>query len=230
MDLTLYKEAIRTTMGVLITDATSTLKSVDGSIKTYLETNTSITDNERANIYMKFITDVTTTAITQTIDASVRMALEGEIKDQKLLNMQGELVIAQDKGRSDTAVNTQKIASMRNEDNARQNEVAVKVAKAKIEVEQLIPSEIALNQKELAIKDKSLELETKRLDLMTQEIAVKKEQIRLSDAEIKLKYADIYYRQQQAKTVARSLIVNERIEAAKNETALKVATIQAASL
>jgi hypothetical protein len=328
MDITIYTNAIKETMKVVNSDTDSILKEAEGLVKAYLEENTRITDDERANIYAKFVTDVTTTAITQAITASAQLALEGAVNDQKVLSMQGELALAEAKNVSEILVDTQKITSMQNEDTARRNEVATKVAKAKIEVEQLIPSQININQKELEIKDKdlqikdkSLEVETKRVDIMTQDIALKTKQVltedkkvalmgeqlnvekekvplmkaqalletkkvslmevqieterekvtlmekqvlievaklplmeaqtanelervkltveqtaveaskvRLQKAEVELRYADVYYRQQQAQTVAQSLIVNERIENNKNETQLKIATIQASSI
>lgn len=335
MDLNFYKDSIKQTMQVINSDSDSILKEAETMVKDYLETNTSISDNERAGIYAKFVTDTTTTAITQAIVAATQLTLEGAVNDQKILNMQGELAIEQAKGDSDIAVNTQKIASMQNEDTARRNEVAAKVAKAKIEIEQLIPSQISLNEKEIEVKskellfkDKMIEVETAKVDLMTQDVALKEKQVlleeakiplitaqkdievkkldvmtqdialkekqveieskkvdlmgaqisnelekinllikqtgveaekiplmqaqtqseikktdllsaqteiekdklKLNKAEIQLRYADVYYRQQQARTVAMSLVVNERIENNKNETQIRIATIQAESI
>ena len=342
MDLTFYTDAIKQTMTVINTDQNSVVKNAEQMLKGYLETNTSITDNDRATIYAKFLTDVTTNAVTQSITAAMQLALDGAVNDQKVLNMQGELSIAQAQSDKDLevkasqiAVDNQKIASMQADDTAKRNEVAAKVAKAKIEIEQLIPSQIHLNEKELQVKDKQLlyedqriavlqkdteiktkqvaieeakiplmkaqaQVEAKKVDLMKEQVSVEREKvplmqaqaqteqkkvglmevqieqereklpllqkqvavetakiplmeaqanteaekakligkqtqvesekIPLQQAEVALRYADVVYRQRQAQTVQDSLIVNERIEARRNETQIKIATIQAAAI
>ena len=66
--------------------------------------------------------------------------------------------------------------------------------------------------------------------VQSNKISIEKDKLKLNTAEIQLRYADVYYRQQQAKTVSMSLVVNERIETEKNETQLKIATIQASAI
>ena len=200
MDINFYKDAIKQTMQVINTDADSVIKNAEQMLKVYLETNTSITDNDKAALYAKFLTDTTTNALTQTIMAALQLTLEGGVNDQKILNMQGELAIAQAQSDKDIAVkdaqisvDNQKIASMQAEDTARRNEVAAKVAKAKIEIEQLIPSQIALNEKEieirskdLLIKDQALAVETKKVLIMDKDIALKDKQVSIEEAKLPL--------------------------------------------
>jgi len=247
MDSVFYLSLIEETMGVVSTGTTSIAKQSETLIANYLQNNTGITDDEKAKIYAKFLTDITISTTAQAIGAATQLALEGPVNDQKIVSMQ-------------------------NDDIVKMNEVAVKIAKAKIEIEQLIPSQVDMNRKtieiqtkelllksaEIAIKEGQLlveqakvplleaqalneagkvnltlaqtALEQAKVPLLEAQTNLEKSKVRLQKAEMALRYADVYYRQQQAQAVANSLVVNERIEVMKSETQLKIATIQASSI
>ena len=274
----------------------SVLSKSEEYMRVFLDTNTSLTDNEKATMYAKFITDITTNTMTQAIGAGIQISLEAPVNAQRILNLQGELIVAK-------------------------NEVSVKIAKAKAEVELVIPAEVASIRKDIEIKSRTVVVEEKKANLLDKDIILKGKQVltedkkiglmtvqttleseriplmkaeallagkkvtlmgvqvstelkkvglmekqalveaekiplikaqtmnesakekltisqtrvedskvKLQRAEIDLRYADVFYRQQQAQTVANSLLVNERIENNKNETTLKVAVIQASSI
>lgn len=309
-----YESVIKATLSTLETGDDSILSKSKVTLKEYLDNNTSLTDNEKAGTFAKFMTEITTSVMTQAINAAVQLSLETPLNDQKVKNFAGELLLAGNKSVSDISVNTQTIASSKNRDIIAKNEVATKIATAKAQVEVLIPAQVDEIRENIKLKAKSIELEAKKTELMEkditlkgkqvslmgvqislekvriplmkaqalveqkkvslmavqvstelkkvglmgkqllveaekiplmiaqtanevakteltrQQVGVEKSKIKLQKAEIDLRYADIFYRQQQARTVASSLIVNERIENNKNETSLKIATLQAASI
>ncbi|WP_456390340.1 hypothetical protein [Hydrogenimonas sp.] len=196
MDLSLYTQVIEETLQKINFDTGSVMNKAEEQVKSFLEENTSITDNEKAAIYANFLTQTTTNVVTQVLTAATQIALQAPVNEQQIASMQGELSIEQaqsDKDLmvkdSDIAVNTQKVLSMQAEDEARKNEVAAKVAKAKVEIEQLIPSQIAINEKQLQVEDKKLTLmdseiesEAKKLVLMDKELALKERQIEIEGA------------------------------------------------
>jgi hypothetical protein len=349
MDLQLYEQVITSTLENVSLNTDSILEKTHTKLKQYLEENTSITDDKKASIYAEFLANTTTSVVTEAVRSAMQIALDGPVNDATIQKITTETTIAQAQSDKDLAVkdseisvNGQKIASMQEEDIARKNEVAAKVAKAKIEIEELIPSQVALNQKELTVKDKEIQIrekqvlveekragveeakiplmqaqanvetqkvalmvqqtsvEEKKVSLMDKEVALKaesvnverekvgvmkaqvqaeqakipliqaqtdmeraraaveekkvpliikqtevegkkipmmeaqieteKEKLKLTREEIQLRMADILYRREQARTVGRSLIVNERIEKCKCETQLKIAALQTAAL
>lgn len=176
MDLTSYKQIIKDTMEeVAFANPDSVASKAEVKLKEFLDNNTAIPEDEKAKVYANFLQNIVVTTINQAIQA----ALQLPVNEKQIEIMERETQVKEAIKDSDIAVNNQKIASMQAEDEARRNEVAAKVAKAKVEIEQLIPSQIALNEKDLQIKDKQLQVEDKKIVLMEKQVETENEKINL---------------------------------------------------
>jgi hypothetical protein len=224
MDLTIYENAIKKTLDVVNFDDNAIMKRANDQIRAFLNDNTSITDDQKASVYSEFLSSTTTAVVTEAVRAAMELALQGPVNDANIIKIQTETAIAQaqsDKDLavkdSDIAVNSQKIESMKADDIAKKNEVAAKVAKAKIEIEQLIPSQVALNEKDIAVKDKELALRDKqitveenRAQLMAKQVEIEGEKIPLMQAQVSVEQAKIPLMEAQAQVESQKVSLMEQ--------------------
>jgi len=202
MNLTNYKQIIKDTMEeVAFANPDSVASKAEVKLKEFLDNNTAIPEDEKAKVYANFLQNIVVTTINQAIQA----ALQLPVNEKQIEIMERETQVKEAIKDSDIAVNNQKIASMQAEDEARRNEVAAKVAKAKVEIEQLIPSQIALNEKELQIKDKQLQIEDKKIALAEKQVELEGEKIPLMKAQTEVEKAKIPLMQAQSQVEQRKV-------------------------
>jgi hypothetical protein len=202
MDLQNYSEIIRKTMEeVAFGNPDSVASKAEAQLKEFLETNTSIPDDQKAQVYANFLQQIVTTTINQAINA----ALQLPINQKQIEVMEREVSVKEALKDSDIAVNQQKIASMQAEDEARKNEVAAKVARAKIEVERVIPSQIALNEKQA-------EAERERIEILKTENDIKKEELKETAKKLKIMDAQVEVEKKRVEVMAKEAeIAREKI-------------------
>ena len=204
MDLSIYKQIIKETMeAVAFNDPESAASKAEEKIKQYLDDNTAIPDDKKAELYAGFMQQIVVTTINQAIQA----ALQLPVQEKQVEVMERETAVKEALKDSEVAVNNQKIASMQSEDEARKNEVAAKVARAKVEIEQLIPAQIANMQKEAELKQKEIEVTTHRVEVEASkaevakaEVEIERNKIPLVKAQADLEKAKIPLMQAQAQT------------------------------
>lgn len=196
MDLTAYKQIIKETMeAVAFADPQSAASKAEAKIKQYLDENTAIPDDKKAELYANFMQQIVVTTINQAIQAALQLPVQE--KQAAVLE-------------SEVQVNAQKIASMQAEDAARKNEVAAKVARAKYEIEQLLPSQVALNQKEVEIKQRQVEIAQKELAIKGEEVALARAKTELLKAQVNAEKAKIEVEKRHNELLLRQVQVEER--------------------
>ena len=234
----------------------------EAQLKAYLEENTSIPEDKKVQIYANFLSTVVTNVTTQAIQTSGQAPLEdAQIKNQtaettaNIKNIDSEITsrslrdtLAQDE-------TTQKILNLKEEVSASQartkvalNDSAVTVAKAKIEIDQLIPAQIASMKAETSLKTAQQALETQQLAIAKQELLIKEQQLKTQTAQIELmqaqaqserekiglisqqirvQAAEAQYKLAQIKAIEKASEVNKQIEIMKNNTSIEIAGIYA---
>jgi len=235
MDLQDFTGIIRATMDeVAFGNDGSVAAKAEEQLKTFLDENTSITDDQKAQIYANFLQQIVTTTINQAIGAALQLPVnqkqidvmeretaikeaqgekELELKSVQIDVMRGELAVKEAIKDSDIAVNEQKIASMRAEDEARKNDVAARVARAKVEIEQLIPSQVALNRKDVEIRDVQLRIEEENLVLRQKDVELREKELEIESQKIPLIAAQTLVEQKRATLMdAQVQIENRKID------------------
>jgi len=140
----------------------------------------------------------------------------------------------------------QKVISMQNDDKANLNNSAVNVAKAKAEIETLMPAQIQEIQKNIEFKSKQIETEAKQLEIADKDILLKGQQIGIEAEKIPLMQAqtdterakigltrqqvrvsatEVQYKLAQLKAIQKAGELNKEIEDNKNDTNIQIAEI-----
>lgn len=152
----------------------------------FLDTHTSISDDEKA----KRIYDFFTNTITNVTVQAIQVAGQAPLQEAQIQTMQDEtaqkIASMQIDDTNKTNESVQKIQSMQNDDKAKLNNSAVNVAKAKAEIETLIPAQVNEINKNVALKDVEIATETKKLDIADKDILIKQAQISLEEAKLPL--------------------------------------------
>jgi len=128
------------------------------------------------------------------------------------------------------------------------NDNAVTVAKAKIEIDQVIPAQIANMKAETALKTAQQQLEAEQINIAKQDLLIKQQQLQTQAAQIALlevqaqseqekigligqqirvQAAEAQYKLAQIKAIEKAAEVNKQIEIMKNNTSIEVAGIYA---
>jgi len=240
-----------------ILDTVAFIKDADGNdisilgkakqdLDNFLTDHTSISDDEKAKRIYDFFTNTITNVTVQAIAVAGQTPLQDAqiqtMKDetaQKIASMQID-----DTNRTNESV--QKIESMKNDDKAKLNNSAVNVAKAKAEIETLMPVQIQEITKNIELKTKEIEAEDKKLDIMDKDILIKEAQVGLEEAKIPLYQAqadnerakvgltaqqvrvsatEVQYKLAQLKAIQKAGELNKEIEDNKNLTQIKIAKI-----
>ena len=206
MDYDVLRETLKVTLDEVAfksdpadpTKNISILGRAQEDLKTFLEENTSISDDEKAKRYSEFLTNIITSVTTQAImvagEAPFRDAqaktLEAETA-QKILSM-----VINDTNQTNESV--QKVISMQNDDKAKLNNSAVNVAEAKAKIETLMPAQIqqitadiahkvaqtALEGKKIEIAEKDIELKIQEIPLRVAQVAIEEKKIDLMDKQL----------------------------------------------
>ena len=143
----------------------SILAKAKEDLEEFLSEHTSISDDEKA----KRISDFFTNTITNVTVQAIMVAGQAPLQDAQIAEIQQDTI-------NKTNESVQKVISMQNEDKARLNDSAVNVAKAKADIETLIPAQVQEINKNIAIKDKELLQADKKLDIMDKDITLKETQ------------------------------------------------------
>lgn len=220
MDLTLYAEVINKTLDsvafqedvngqkISILDKSNTL------ISTFIQENAvSISDDDKAKLYVNFITNAVTTAIQQSILQAGTMALTYELdkpykdaqiasmviednvkeaqsakdllyKDAQIANMESETLVREEQSAKDLLVKDSQIESTHIQDEIRRNESVINIAKTKAEAFGLIPAQIKDMEASAQIKEKEIVLRG-------EEISLKRNEAKLAEKEIELKAQEL---------------------------------------
>jgi hypothetical protein len=225
MDYEILRETLRITLDEVAFrkdettgDNISIVHKSQEDLKAYLEENTSISDDEKAKYYSKFLTDIVTGVTIQAIN----VAGQAPLMDAQI-----------DTLRAETA---QKIISMQNEDKARMNDSAVNVAKAKADIESLIPAQVSKINAEIAALAKDAELKAKEiaikeaeLPLMQAQVLTEQQKVLAMQAETALKEAELPIREKQLEIETSKLeLMEAEMEIKLKEIPLKEAQVKIA--
>ena len=249
----LYKKIISTTNEQLVSGTDSTFSVSETKMKEFLEQNTDITDTDKAKIYADFLTNITTTSLQQTLNNAQTIVLENDFKEaqtatetQKVISMKAEDDVRKAQSDKDLLVKdaqistetqkvismkaededraretTQKIASMIEQDKARNAEVASLVAKTKIEVEQKIPAEIDALKAEAELKKQEAKLKETQLQLERARTRLTERQIEIESARLEILRGELDLKREM------NQIEIEKMKFFKNESAGKIALMEA---
>ncbi len=214
---------------------TSILYKAKTDLGEFLSEHTSISDDEKA----KRISDFFTNTITNVTVQAIMVAGQAPLQDAQIAEIQQETI-------NKTNESVQKVISMQNDDKANLNNSAVNVAKAKAEIETLMPTQIQEIQKNIEFKSKQIETETKQLEIADKDISLKEQQIGIEAEKIPLMQAqtdserakigltrqqvrvsatEVQYKLAQLKAIQKAGELNKEIEDNKNLTNIKIAKI-----
>jgi len=231
-------------------------------LKSYLEQNTSIPEDKKAQIYANFLSTVVTSVTTQAIQVSGQAPLENaQIINQtaetnaNVKNVESEITSRTLKDTLAQDETTQRILNLKEEITASQaktkamlNDNAVTVAKAKIEIDQVIPAQIEEMKASTALKSAQQQLEAAQINIAKQDLLIKEQQLKTQAAQvallevqaqseqekigliaqqIRVQAAEAQYKLAQIKAIEKASEVNKQIEIMKNNTAIEVAGIYA---
>lgn len=217
MDLELYKDTLRATIEEVLTKGDdSIIKSSNAELVAFFNNNaTSLTDDVKARYYSDFLTTTVTSTITQAIQVAGNIALQYELEKP---------------------VNEQKIISMQNEDLVNRNRVAMEMAKAKIEIEQLIPAQVDKMRADADVAIKELEVKVYQLEQMlplekakleaTTNLAIKELEFKTIELEQKLPVEIARIEADLAMMEQKVLIEKEQLKLAKEELQIKKAQMK----
>jgi len=199
-----FLSLITDTLGTIAINDNSVLSDAESKLKTFLETNTSISDNEKAQVYSKFLTDVVTNSINSALQSATNIMLQQAKIEQEIASMQIEDQIKQEQSTKDLEVKAQQIASMKAQDEVNKNKVAGELAKIKYEVEHLMPAQVdniikdtQIKDKELELKQEDIELKKKQVELANKEVTVKEAEIQIKKAEVDISRSELQIKQAQ---------------------------------
>ena len=199
-----FLSLITDTLGTIAINDNSVLSDAESKLKTFLETNTSISDNEKAQVYSKFLTDVVTNSINSALQSATNIMLQQAKIEQEIASMQIEDQIKQEQSAKDLEVKAQQIASMKAQDEINKNKVAGELAKIKYEVEHLMPAQVdniikdtQIKDKELELKQEDIELKKKQVELANKEVTVKEAEIQIKKAEVDISRSELQIKQAQ---------------------------------
>jgi len=199
-----FLSLITDTLGTIAISDNSVLSDAENKLKTFLETNTSISDNEKAQVYSKFLTDVVTNSINSALQSATNIMLQQAKIEQEIASMQIEDQIKQEQSAKDLEVKAQQIASMKAQDDINKNKVAGELAKIKYEVEHLMPAQVdnivkdtQIKDKELELKQEDIELKKAQVELANKEVAVKETEIQIRKAELEISRSELQIKQAQ---------------------------------
>lgn len=199
----------------------------------FLTDHTSISDDEKAKRISDFFTNTIISVTTQ----AIQVAGQAPLQEVQIQTMQDETA--------------QRIESMKVDDKAKLNDSAVRVAKAKAEIETLLPAQVNQIQSDAAYKDILASLESKKIEIADKDIQLKAKQLEESDKKLDLMdqqiqqegFKQLLTSQQintetqrvallkaQTGAVGESLRTNREIERMHDETRLKIAEMQLTSL
>ena len=208
----------------------------------FLTEHTSISDDEKAKRIYDFFTNTITSVTTQ----AIIVAGQAPLQDAQIATEAQKVASMQIDDTNKTNESTQKIISMQNDDKAKLNNSAVNVAKAKAEIETLIPAQVLSINKDVEIKAKQLITEDKKLDLMDKDLIIKQAQADLEASKVPLYQAqadnerakvgltaqqvrvsamEVQYKLAQLKAIQKAGELNLQIEREKMETQIEVAQI-----
>lgn len=193
MDYSILRETLATTLDEIAFkldndgNNISIINKAQNDLKDYLENNTSISDDEKAKNYARFLTDTITGVTIQAIQVAGQAPLQSAQIDTMV------------------AESAQKIISMQNEDKARLNDSAVNVAKAKAEIETLMPAQILKINAEILSLNKEVELKSKEIELREAELPFKEAQVLSEQKRLELMQAELPLREAQALLEAKKI-------------------------
>ena len=220
----------------------SILAKAKVDLNKFLDEHTSISDDEKA----KRIYDFFTNTITNVTVQAIAVAGQTPLQDAQIQTMKDETTQKVNSMRIDdtnkTNESVQKVISMQNEDKARLNDSAVNVAKAKAEIETLIPVQVQEITKKLELMDNDIIIkqaqvdlekekiplmqaqtanETKKLDLMDKDIGIKEQQALVEAEKVSLMNA------QTANETKKLGLTQQQIRVSATEVQYKLAQLKA---
>ncbi len=225
---------------------TSILGKAKEDLSTFLTDHTSISDDEKAKRISDFFTNTIISVTTQ----AIQVAGQAPLQAVQMQTMQDEtaqkIASMQIQDTNDTNESVQKVISMQNDDKAKLNNSAVNVAKAKAEIETLMPAQVQQITKDIELKSKQIDTEVKKLDVMDKDILIKQQQadleatkiplyqaqadnerakVGLTAQQVRVSATEVQYKLAQLKAIQKAGELNKEIEDNKNLTNIKIAKI-----
>lgn len=202
VDLDFYKSVITETSNIIAfkDDNSDIVSKAEIKLKEYLNSNTGITDDKKAELYAIFLSETVKNSIIESIRVAGEMALNKGIREATVEEI------------------SQKIDSMKEEDKARNAQAVATIAKTKAEAEVLIPSQANLNTAQTATENARATLitnqaqtELKQALLLTEQIESEKSKTTLiaNQANTELAQATLMTSQSSVENAKATLIANQ---------------------
>ena len=173
-----YLKLIKDTLDTVASGDNSVVKEAQVELKSYLETNTSITDNEKAQVYANFLTQAVTNAIQFSIQSATQISLENKEIEQKIASMKVQDDINKAQSDKDLDVKDTQI-TLNKTQNSKINEEINLIKKQEDEVTQKIASMKVQDDINKSQSDKDLDVKSAQIDLSKAQTSKLGEEINL---------------------------------------------------
>jgi len=192
-----YLGLINDTLAKITSSDNSIFSQAQNELKTFLEQQTSITDNEKAQAYAQFLTQLVTTSIESVVTSATQISLQKDEVAQRIASMQAEDAIKKAQSDKDLTVKDQQIASMKAHDSAENSRVAGELSDIKYKIETYYPAQVNAINADISYKNTQTSLVSKEIQVKEAQIAVEKNQAENVRADINLKQAQLKVEQEE---------------------------------